>query len=77
MNNYNYLDFAALLGHERASKVAEDELKPLPLSVFPETCGYRKDNIFARNDDVHFRVVKGSKANKGEYPWQVVLKINT
>lgn len=40
----------------------------------PARCGYRKDNLFAKNDDVHFRVVKGSVAQRGEYPWQVLFR---
>lgn len=42
-----------------------------PLQLLPERCGLRKDNIFSQNDEVHFRVVKGSEAKKGDYPWQV------
>lgn len=38
----------------------------------PARCGYRKDNLFVKNDDVHFRVVKGTTAQSGEYPWQVL-----
>ncbi|KAJ3652129.1 hypothetical protein Zmor_018121 [Zophobas morio] len=42
---------------------------------YPERCGYRKDNIFNRNDDVHFRVVKGSVAKSGDYPWQAAIRV--
>lgn len=40
--------------------------------IFPEKCGLRRDNMFSENDNVHFRVVKGSTAKPGEYPWQVL-----
>jgi hypothetical protein len=48
-------------------------LVPMPSipQVYPDRCGYRKDNIFNRDDNVHFRVVRGSVAQKGDYPWQV------
>ncbi|XP_066252034.1 uncharacterized protein [Euwallacea similis] len=45
-------------------------------SVAPVGCGYRKDNIFLQSEDVHFRVVKGSLASAGDYPWQATLRIN-
>ncbi|XP_050302204.1 uncharacterized protein LOC126740288 [Anthonomus grandis grandis] len=41
----------------------------------PVSCGYRKDNIFLQSDDVHFRVVQGSVAKPGDYPWQAALRI--
>lgn len=31
--------------------------------------------MFLEHDDVHFRVVKGSIANPGDYPWQVRITI--
>lgn len=47
----------------------EPTTEPPPL--LPDRCGYRNDDIFLENSDVHFRVVKGSTATKGQYPWQV------
>uniref|UniRef100_A0AAR5Q9G6 Uncharacterized protein n=1 Tax=Dendroctonus ponderosae TaxID=77166 RepID=A0AAR5Q9G6_DENPD len=44
------------------------------LSPEPVSCGYQKDRIFLEHDDVHFRVVKGSIANPGDYPWQAALR---
>ncbi|RZC41899.1 neurotrypsin-like [Asbolus verrucosus] len=42
---------------------------------YPNRCGYRKDSIFHRDDDVHFRVVRGSIANSGDYPWQAAIRV--
>jgi hypothetical protein len=52
-------------------------LVPMPSipQVYPDRCGYRKDNIFNRDDNVHFRVVRGSVAQKGDYPWQAVIRV--
>lgn len=45
---------------------------PTPKSVFPNKCGLRSDSIFDNEgEDIHFRVVHGSKAEPGQYPWQV------
>lgn len=53
---------------ESERKVNEDAL---PEHLFPERCGLRKDDQFVDNDDIHFRVIQGSVAKKGDYPWQV------
>ncbi|XP_066153612.1 uncharacterized protein [Euwallacea fornicatus] len=45
-------------------------------SIAPIGCGYRKDNIFLQSEDLHFRVVQGSVASPGDYPWQATLRIN-
>lgn len=37
----------------------------------PKRCGIRKDSIFLEDDLVHARVIGGSVAKKGDYPWQV------
>lgn len=37
----------------------------------PKRCGYRKDSIFMEDDLVHQRVIGGSVAKVGDYPWQV------
>ncbi|XP_018571935.1 uncharacterized protein LOC108911476 [Anoplophora glabripennis] len=39
------------------------------------TCGFRKDNQFLLDDLIHTRVVSGSVARKGDYPWQAALRI--
>nr|XP_023016529.1 neurotrypsin-like [Leptinotarsa decemlineata] len=44
-------------------------------SGLPKKCGFRKDNQFLENDLIHARVVSGSVARKGDYPWQAALKI--
>lgn len=46
-------------------------------SLTPKQCGYRNDNIFLQGGDIHFRVVQGSVAKPGEYPWQASLRINS
>lgn len=38
---------------------------------YPSRCGLRNDNIF-NIDGVHERVVRGSVARPGDYPWQVL-----
>ncbi|XP_064214349.1 uncharacterized protein LOC655370 isoform X2 [Tribolium castaneum] len=57
--------------HERHSMI------PIPTipQTYPDRCGYRKNNIFNRNDDVHFRVVRGSVAQRGDYPWQAAIRV--
>ncbi|KAK9711186.1 PAN domain [Popillia japonica] len=56
--------------HSKASLPASSE----PILV-PDRCGYRNDDIFLDNPDVHFRVVQGSKAKQGQYPWQASLRV--
>ncbi|CAG9815213.1 unnamed protein product [Phaedon cochleariae] len=41
----------------------------------PKSCGYRKDNQFLHNDLIHARVIAGSVAKEGDYPWQAALKV--
>ncbi|XP_044261620.1 uncharacterized protein LOC123009400 [Tribolium madens] len=57
--------------HERHSMI------PIPTiqQTYPDRCGYRKNNIFNQNDDVHFRVVRGSMAQRGDYPWQAAIRV--
>lgn len=38
-------------------------------------CGFRKDNLFV-DDLIHARVVSGTVAKKGDYPWQVDIFFN-
>ncbi|XP_060533809.1 uncharacterized protein LOC132706475 [Cylas formicarius] len=59
---------------QRNSKAIGND-RPVVQSIEPVECGLRKDNIFLRGDDVHFRVVQGSVAKPGEYPWQAALKV--
>ncbi|KAG5876780.1 hypothetical protein JTB14_038406 [Gonioctena quinquepunctata] len=41
----------------------------------PKKCGFRKDNLFLEDDLIHARVVSGSVAKNGDYPWQAALKV--
>ncbi|XP_045465990.1 uncharacterized protein LOC123674890 [Harmonia axyridis] len=43
--------------------------------IYPSTCGLRKNSIFSADSNVHFRVVKGSKAKVGNFPWQAALRV--
>ncbi|CAH0549631.1 unnamed protein product [Brassicogethes aeneus] len=60
---------------EKFSRALSTTERVLP--IYPNTCGYRKDNQFLLNDDVHFRVVQGSLAKAGEYPWQAAIKVKS
>ncbi|KAL1502427.1 hypothetical protein ABEB36_007568 [Hypothenemus hampei] len=66
LNNYN---------KNVASTATVSDLETNDSSVAITSCGYRKDNIFIDSDAVHFRVLQGSVATPGEYPWQAALKI--
>lgn len=65
---------------KKPSRNEYNVIKPKKMSeslpILPNTCGYRKDNIFLKKDDIHMRVVTGSKANPGDYPWQVSIRVN-
>lgn len=39
--------------------------------VLPTTCGVRDEETFLPDSVLSFRVVAGSVAKKGHYPWQV------
>ncbi|GJQ83467.1 SCRASP1 [Trypoxylus dichotomus] len=56
----------------RHARIEEDESKSV---LPPDRCGYRNDDIFLDNSDVHFRVVESSIARKGHYPWQASLRV--
>ncbi|KAK9892447.1 hypothetical protein WA026_019899 [Henosepilachna vigintioctopunctata] len=43
--------------------------------IYPATCGLRKNSLLNADSDVHFRVVQGSKAKVGDYPWQAALRV--
>ncbi|CAG9769987.1 unnamed protein product [Ceutorhynchus assimilis] len=62
-------------GGKTNENIEDLDLEPSDSSPEPVSCGYRKDNIFLQHDDVHFRVVQGSVATPGEYPWQAALQI--
>lgn len=44
---------------------------PFTQHSYPTVCGLRNDNFF-NIDGVHARVVRGSIAKPGDYPWQVL-----
>lgn len=79
---YFFVDISQV-GSERHAKTETnittntfDEVEPtnnVSEPLFPENCGLRSDDQFSLSDDVHFRVVKGSTAKPGEYPWQVCI----
>ncbi|KAL3271631.1 hypothetical protein HHI36_022105 [Cryptolaemus montrouzieri] len=43
--------------------------------IYPASCGLRKDTILRPNSNVHFRVVKGSTAKVGDFPWQAAVRV--
>ncbi|XP_044764344.1 uncharacterized protein LOC123320918 [Coccinella septempunctata] len=43
--------------------------------IYPSTCGLRKNSIFSADSNVHFRVVQGSKAKVGDFPWQAAIRV--
>lgn len=43
--------------------------------VLPSSCGLRGDDIIGIHEEIHARVVAGSLAKKGHYPWQASLRV--
>lgn len=74
-SNNNYADDVRSFGTARNVKSEDFDYFPVEKSVFPEKCGLRGDYIFEKGSDVHFRVVQGSQAKRGHYPWQAVLRV--
>ncbi|KAJ8982219.1 hypothetical protein NQ317_013521 [Molorchus minor] len=64
------LDVIEIQRNSRLNEGQRTSTRPPPVS-----CGFRKDNQFLENDLIHARVVSGSLARKGDYPWQAALRV--
>ncbi|KAF5286934.1 hypothetical protein FQR65_LT12393 [Abscondita terminalis] len=79
-HNCEHSEDVGIVCTDNQAPIVESERKArvesLPESAFVEQCGLRKDAMFLKDDDdVHFRVVAGAIAEKGDYPWQASLRI--
>lgn len=50
-----------------------------PKEEFKGKCGHTGEDLFFEenddNSDIQFRVVKGSEAKRGQYPWQATIRV--
>lgn len=44
-----------------------------PEALYPTKCGHRNDEFKEEISPYSFRVVSGTTARKGDYPWQVII----